>query len=318
MAANVQEGAGMKLRMRSGYALVAILASLWTTGCAGSGARTAAADRPSVNPTNGYSQIKDQLQPFDPHEVWAYSDRSPTASKSAAKPSPEPAQTASVSPQINKPAAPAYDAKPALPATTAQTADAPPPPPPLRVSPPQALPQKVVAAAAPAPSTLLQTLDAETVQRIGEQLSITSACRDARFSFGTITNKRPQVERTGQGQIVVSTGLLKELHTDEELAAILALQMADVVSLARSRKTTAMPVSQQLPGAGYADAARDAALAEKIARDKAAPEVDDVASEILRQAGYSRVAVADARDRIKRWDAAAPALTRIKNAMFAN
>jgi hypothetical protein len=213
---------------------------------------------------------------------------------------------------------PVIDAKPALPATIVQAPGGPAPPPPLRVSQPSPNAQPEVTAAVAAPKPSAQKVEAEAVERIGEQLAITTTCRGCPFTFGTIVNKRPRVERTTQGQIVVSTGLLKELHSDEELAAILALQMADAVTLARSRKTMAVPVSQTLPGAGYADVARDAALAEKAARDKAAPEVDDVASEIMRQAGYSRVAVADARSRMKAWDAAAPALSKIQKAMFAN
>lgn len=140
---------------------------------------------------------------------------------------------------------------------------------------------------------------------IGRNLAAGVTDASVQFEFGMLRNLRPQVCHTPDGYISVSSGLLAKLKSKEELAAVLALEMAEC--LVERQQTP--PDSPSLPAIGSDDAARDLALAAKIQRQQQPitdGNVHSLAETLLQQAGYQRIDIAGLRKNLDDWTQTGP------------
>jgi hypothetical protein len=269
--------------------------------------------------------VKQQLQPFDPDEVWSASERSAAGTATPAQLSARPNRAAAPQGAPQVAVVQPTSIRPST-APAAQEGIRPPSP----GDPPPPTPWKKAVEVAggrtdveqestkPKDNKAAGRLDAAALQRIGAKLVAAAPDVDIRFTFETVSNKRPSVDRTQRGEIIVSTGLLAAVASEDELAGILALQMGEAIAVARRRATQATPVSASLPSAGPADAARNIAMADKIARQAPAADVDFVAKKILRDGGFDNEFAVVARSRMEAWDAAAPPIEKLKKTILGN
>lgn len=142
----------------------------------------------------------------------------------------------------------------------------------------------------------------ESIEPIGRSLAGGVEDSKVRFEFGSLMNPRPLVCHTPGGHISVSSGMLSKLRSHEELAAVLALEMAELLV----ERQAEPPEEAGLPSAGAADDAIDLALASKI-QDQRRPQtvsnIRSVAQNLLLRAGYPEVDVAAMHANIENWTA---------------
>ena len=113
-------------------------------------------------------------------------------------------------------------------------------------------------------------LSADTVRRVG--VAVATAAGLPNVTVEVLSNKRPTVERTSGGNLFVSTGMLAQLRDENDLAALVALQLAPQV-----KDDVAQPVSSK-----GASSDRDTRIATRL----------------LGQAGYSAASLATIKERL--------------------
>lgn len=141
-----------------------------------------------------------------------------------------------------------------------------------------------------------------SIAPIGRSLAASVPDSKIRFEFGSLRNTRPQVCHTPDGYISVSSGILERLNGREELAAVLALEMAEL--LVEQQQTP--PDVPWLPSAGPGDDERELALAAKLQRQQqpiTTANVQSLAGQILASAGFREVDVLAVQQNIQRWTA---------------
>lgn len=123
--------------------------------------------------------------------------------------------------------------------------------------------------------------------KVGTRLADAAKDEKVAFVFDTLYNPRPRVYHTNDGHIYISNGMFEQLASVDELAAVLALEMAEY--LAEQEIDPDLPEAPKLPATGPEDAMRERALAVKLAKGKARPaheEIPRVASSLLDRAGF--------------------------------
>src|SRR5262245_38664988 len=122
-----------------------------------------------------------------------------------------------------------------------------------------------------AKATQAPALSPDAVSRVGAL--ICGAAGLPNVTVDVLKNQRPTVERTSGGNLFISTGMLVQLRDENELAALIALQLAP-----QMKDDVAQPVSTQ--GA-------------PVDRDLR------VAARLLGQAGFSTTAAASVKERLR-------------------
>lgn len=160
-----------------------------------------------------------------------------------------------------------------------------------------AVPAVGSATAAPKPTVgpARKRLDA-----VAQRLAAAAADAGVKFQFDLVYNPRPRTYHFPDGHVYVSSGMLDELKSADDLAAVLALEMAQLLEEKKADQTTL--VKTAAPPTGPDDDFRQHALAAKLKEQAVRP--DDVragAQRILDKAGYRSANLASVRDRMQRF-----------------
>lgn len=118
---------------------------------------------------------------------------------------------------------------------------------------------------------------------VGRDLAEHAPSREITFEFLPLHNQQPRVHHTEDGQIYVTTGLLERVTDKNELAAILAIEMAEALS-ERETSDVAMAAAE-----GWTN------------RQATGDTIDRLASRILSQAGYPATELSAARAKVLSW-----------------
>lgn len=145
---------------------------------------------------------------------------------------------------------------------------------------------------------------------IGSNLAAAADQPDLHFEFSTLADPIPGSYHCAGGHVYVSTGMLRVLDRQEDLAAVLALEIAGLI--AERDSANRMPFAGSMPSAGPNDEFLQRALAAKEGPPIGAParrQVERLARKLLRRAGYSSVDFAEMRMRIESRGAGATTTT---------
>jgi predicted Zn-dependent protease len=127
----------------------------------------------------------------------------------------------------------------------------------------------------------------DSLNQIGQQLASAATSRDVRFQFETIYNpRRAATYHTEAGHVLVTSSLLERVETRHQLAAALALEMAELIQESEiadeSRSLTAAGIPQTASLNGKAP----------LASTPAENEIDQMAADLLNRAGFGSLNLA--------------------------
>lgn len=128
-------------------------------------------------------------------------------------------------------------------------------------------------------------LHGKLLQPVGRDLARVAKEKNTAFNFSTLLNPNPRVHHTANGHIYVSSGLLERVATKDELAAVLALEMAEFLAEKEAPTNSAVTLASATED-GFPVTAIDPTI------------VDRRAGEILRAAGYAKADVRAARAKL--------------------
>ena len=74
------------------------------------------------------------------------------------------------------------------------------------------------------------------VKQVGRQLATANPIPGKNMDFDTVLNRRPDSFHTPSGTVYLSTGMLEQLKTEDELATVLALEIARLIAEQDSAK----------------------------------------------------------------------------------
>lgn len=144
----------------------------------------------------------------------------------------------------------------------------------------------------------------ERLEEVGSRLAAASSDTGMKFQFDSLYNPRPKTHHWADGRIYITTGMIEELKTPDDLAAVLALEMAQLLAEKKAGGSGSEIVKASMPSTGPGDQFRDHALAAKIATQSIRPEdVRASAQQILDKAGFRSANVAAVREKIQRFAA---------------
>lgn len=151
---------------------------------------------------------------------------------------------------------------------------------------------------------------AQGFEELGQRLAKGSPDPSARFAFETLHGARPRLFHHDGGHIYATTGLLEQVTSRDDLAALLALEMATIISDAGSPVTAEARESEPSPKAPSkdlddAELARDL-LTEKVKKRSPSQEreIERIASEMLAKANVKPARWSEIRTRLDRLDVA--------------
>lgn len=144
----------------------------------------------------------------------------------------------------------------------------------------------------PTPTVTPASLQLETV---GRALAGSEDSKGIRFEFSPLQNPKPRVYHSAGGHIYVSSGLLERVSGTDELAGVLAIEMAEYLCEKRQSEPS------DAPGMKVGDRSTEELSAAFAAKAPDPREVDRIATGILRDAGYSSVEVPKVRDQLEKW-----------------
>lgn len=144
---------------------------------------------------------------------------------------------------------------------------------------------------------------------IGERLATASRQKKYRFTFEILEDAKPRVYHSPNGQIFVSRGTMRRMENDDDLAALLALEMAELIA----EKPRSRPVGRSagaMPSTGPDDLFREQALAAKagdaeqmeVGSEPTRAEVERVARQLLQRIGVSHVDLTVVQNRLHQLD----------------
>lgn len=221
----------------------------------------------------GCSSLTSQLEERARHSP-------PSAADATARPQSEPSKTTAAAKEesegMGRPApssAPANVPAPSEPlepiAESPKKPSEPTPPPPIRVS----------NKPSDGPKEVQEPRLHSSLGAVGRKLADNYPASGIRFEFESLYNPRPKIHHTADGHIYVSEGLLRALNDENELAALLAMEMARAI---REKA----PAAEPPPASGPDDSRTPSERAdERKARD------------ILSRAGYDELYVLKLRDK---------------------
>lgn len=128
-------------------------------------------------------------------------------------------------------------------------------------------------------------LHGKMLQPVGRDLARAAKEKNTEFDFSTLLNPNPRVHHTANGHIYVSSGLLERVANKDELAAVLALEMAEFLA---EKETPA--AGAVIPASGTDESFPVHAVDPTV--------VDQRAGAILRAAGYGKADVRAARAKL--------------------
>lgn len=146
------------------------------------------------------------------------------------------------------------------------------------------------------------------VEAVGRTLSQFAAGeKDVVLEFDLIGDPNPICYHTKEGHIVISQGAVSRCTSDAELAALLALEIADWRMTKKTGASTRRRPTTSLPSVGPDDQAREMALAHKEQATAPSTEpapasdpsaVSAAATSLLSKAGYREIELGTLRTRI--------------------
>lgn len=140
------------------------------------------------------------------------------------------------------------------------------------------------------------------LDNVGKRLAAAASDAGVKFQFDLVYNPRPRTYHFPDGHVYVSSGMLEELKTADDLAAVLALEMAQL--LAEKKAAGSEIAKTAAPATGAGDDFRLQALAAKESERAVRPEeVRLGAQSILEKAGYRSSNLAAVRERVNRFSA---------------
>jgi hypothetical protein len=119
---------------------------------------------------------------------------------------------------------------------------------------------------------------------VGRDLAKAAPVRDIKFEFLPLQNTQPRVHHNEGGKIYVTTGLLERVTDKNELAAILAMEMAE--SLIEQQQSVLASAAAE----GWTN------------RNPNSNSVEQVAAQLLDQAGYRSSDLASAKTKLTAWN----------------
>lgn len=148
----------------------------------------------------------------------------------------------------------------------------------------------------------------QQLEPLARQLAGVAGKPGLSFSVEVLKSARPRIYHCDDGQVFVSTGLLDRLESADELAAVLALEMAEALI----EQQAPMAGRPDLPATGPDDELRERALRDKIARSTSPAsqrQIEWLAGQLLERAGLHAAQVPTAVARLKALEAGeAPAM----------
>jgi predicted Zn-dependent protease len=139
----------------------------------------------------------------------------------------------------------------------------------------------------------------DQVEPLGAKLAQHSPRKQMKLEFGYLENPTPRGHHTSSGHVFVTTGMLSQLSNADELAAVLALEVAEM--LAELELNDSQPEPSVVQVNAEFDHSGDHAVAGKLAADTRRPnpsEVDRIARELLNKAGFSHVDLSTIRSKL--------------------
>jgi hypothetical protein len=131
---------------------------------------------------------------------------------------------------------------------------------------------------------------ADKLPEIGKTLAAAAGPFEKSIDFEVLYNDRPRTCHSSTGRIFVNTGVFKVAKSEREVAGLLALEIAELISeQERDGKTPSATTTK--PDAAKSSASVGNAIAFK--------SVDDRAAEILSKTPYAGVSIADCRDLVR-------------------
>lgn len=149
----------------------------------------------------------------------------------------------------------------------------------------------------------------EELDAIATNLATAGKQHAIQFEFETLNNPRPRMHHSPDGHIYVTTGMLGQLNSRDELAGVLALEMAKVVVESKQDGDTDLAPPPAVPRTGPDDAAREQALAAKQSkpqRGSSASDLHAAAREILDHAGFKTIDLPTVETRLRAIAASKP------------
>lgn len=138
---------------------------------------------------------------------------------------------------------------------------------------------------------------AEEVPVVGKLLAEQFRESEVRFQFDSIKNPRSRLFHTPDGHIYVSEGLLKRIERKEDLAAVLAMEMAQLAEERRAQFGSS--TDETPPPAATGTPTPSTNRAKTPSEDKTA---DLKAKELVKKAGFSPTAVVRMRQQLRAWE----------------
>jgi hypothetical protein len=138
----------------------------------------------------------------------------------------------------------------------------------------------------------------QQLEPLARQLASVAAKPGLSFTVEVLKSARPRIYHCDDGQVFVSTGLLDHLESADELAAVLALEMAEAL-IEQQAPTASRP---ELPATGPDDEFRERALRDKIARSTSPAsqrQMEWLAGQLLERAGLHAAEVPTAVARLR-------------------
>jgi predicted Zn-dependent protease len=129
----------------------------------------------------------------------------------------------------------------------------------------------------------------DQVEPIGEKLAAASSDKQMKFYFGYLENPSPRGQHTSNGHVFVTTGMLSQMTSAEELAGVLALEMAELLA------------EKQLEQTGSESSIIQAAATQADSQNNKPTDpvkVDRIARSLLDTAGYKTVDLKSIRSKL--------------------